>query len=304
MKLLLSSLMLLNGLVLRGAQAPVALLDSGHTREFFALHYPACNTDSTPPSYYLGPDEYQRYFRGWEYVLQQANILHDIIHDADVTDTGLSKYRLLILSNTASLSDDQERAIQHWVIRGGRLLATFGSGYKDIVSDPRQDDGLKEQKGGTSGLHELWHDPMSKVFGSNPVNNGAGTNVLVTQYVGPTACLQGKLRNNQLGYGAESNLLIQRPVSFPGALGFVVLNPGQPAIPLPPGLVAHPTPAILLTRAAAGLVVYYAFAPEYLVSKEFNLPSSPACDDGQNWKGRSQEGRALMECTVRFLLEN
>ncbi|HWZ29699.1 MAG TPA: hypothetical protein VNX18_00090 [Bryobacteraceae bacterium] len=280
---------------LRGAE--VAILDSSiNTRAFFQAHYRNC---SPPVSFFLGADEYQRYFMGWTYVLSHPGsgspIPYDLIHDADVTDQTLSKYKLLILSNTASLSDDQDKTIQHWVGQGGRLLATFGAGYKSTATDPALTDNLKPAEGHTSGLHDLWHDPLSTVFGSNPLNNGAGTDVQITNYFGPTAALAGKLGGNILLYGAESNILIHRPENFPGALGFVVLK----AATLP-----HPEPAILLEQHAQGLIVYYAFAPEYLVSKEFNLPAFPSCPDGQNWSGRSAEGRILMESTVRYLLAN
>src|SRR5260370_25829365 len=275
----------------------VAILDSRiNTRAFFAAHYRNCDP---PTSFNLGADEYQRYFLGWTYVLLNPGsglpIPFDIIHDADVTDETLSTYKVLILSNTASLSDDQDKAIQRFVIQGANRLATFGAGYKSTVTDPALPDNLKPAEGHTSGLHDLWHDPLSTVFGSNPLNHGAGTDVQITQYVGPTASLAGKLTNNILLYGAESNILIHRPQHFPGALGFVTLKGAT---------LLHPEPAILLTQFARGLVVYYAFAPEYLVSKEFDLPSSPSCPDGQNWNGRSAQGRLLMEGTVRYLLDN
>ena len=176
----------------------VALLNSDNTKAFFGLHYPNC---SPPTSFFLGANEYQRYFRGWEYVLNQAPpIPYTIVHDSDVTPQGLAGYRLLILSNTASLSDSRTDAIHHWVIKGGSLLTTFGSGYKDITPDSRQDDMLKRQKGGTFGLHELWHDPASKAFSTqaiDPAHNGS-VNVRITTYEGPTACLAAQLTNNVL----------------------------------------------------------------------------------------------------------
>src|SRR5881409_304994 len=125
------------------ANDQVALLDSANTRDFFARHYPACGAGS----FYLGADEYQRYFRGWEYVLQTNSIPYTIIHDADVTNGSLDNFGLLILSNTASLSDSQEKEIDRWVRGGGRLLATFGTGYKDVVTDLHQIDELKLQNG-------------------------------------------------------------------------------------------------------------------------------------------------------------
>src|SRR3989475_6581599 len=47
---------------------------------------------------------------------------------------------------------------------------------------------LKRQKGGTFGLHELWHDPASKAFSTqaiDPAQNGS-VNVRITTYEGPT----------------------------------------------------------------------------------------------------------------------
>jgi len=88
---------------------------------------------------------------------------------------------------------------------------------------------------------------------------------------------------------------VQRPEDFHDTLGLVVLKNAT---------LAHPTPAILVTQQAHGLVVYFAFAPEYLVSKEFNPASLPFCFDPQNWAGRSAKGRILMEGTVRYLRAN
>jgi hypothetical protein len=282
---------------INAASAQVAILNSSvNTKAFFAAHYRNC---SPPASFYLGADEYERYFMGWTYVLSNpssgAPIPYDIIFDAGVNEQTLAGYKVLILSNTASLSDDQMKSIEHWVAGGGRLLATFGSGYKSTATDPALPDDLKPAEGHTDGLHNLWGDPLSKLFGSDVLNNGQGTDIQITSYAGPTATLAGVLTNNVLLYGAQSNILIHRPENFADALGFIILKGAA---------LAHPEPAILVNQHAHGLVVYYAFAPEYLVSKEFNLPLSPSCPDGQSWTGRSAEGRILMENTVRYLMNN
>jgi len=241
----------------------VAILDSAHTRTYFGLHYPAC---SPPNSYYLGADEYQRYFAGWEFVLQANSIPYTIVEDEDIEDGALDQVGLLILANTVSLSD----------------------GYKDVVADPRQSDGLKLQQGGTSGLHRLWHDPLSRLVTTQPFS--AGIDIAIAQYAGPTSGLLGQLAGDVLPYGALANVLIQRPSNYAGAFGFLIV-PGYD----------RPAPAILLERAAAGMVLYFAFAPEYLVSKEFDLPLALPCPDGQNWAGRSTELRVLMRDSVLFM---
>src|SRR5438477_7657187 len=267
--------------------ADVAILDSANTKHFFALHYAAC---SPPTSFTLGADEYQRYFRGWEFVLQTNGISYNIISDDDVIHGALENYKLLILSNTASLSDAEDKIIDHWVRSGHSLLATFGSGYKDVVSDPHQLDGLKLQNGGTAGLHQLWHDPLSKLF--TTLLFTPGVDVQITQYSGPTAGLRGMLPNNTLPYGAAANLLIQRPPTFGDAYGFLNLGTAN---------YTKPAPAILVTKDAHGGVIYFAFAPEYIVSKEFDLPAALPCPDGQNWAGRSTELRILMRDSVLYL---
>lgn len=270
------------------AQSPkVAVLDSAYTRNFFGLHYPAC---SPPNSYTLGSDEYQRYFLGWEYVLQTNGISYATIHDSDIENGNLlDSFKLLILSNTTSLSDSEEKNIDHWVRAGGRLIATYGSGYKDIVTDTRELDGLKKQKGGTAGLHQLWHDPLSKLFSS--LAFAPGIDVRITQYDGPTAGVAGLLLDNTLPYGASANLLVSRPPSFADAYGSLVLPD-----------YSGSAPAILVTDAAHGSVVYFSFAPEYIVSKEFGLPASMPCPDGQNWAGRSTLLRVVMRDAVLYLL--
>ncbi len=292
------------------AQNKIALLNSMNTSDFFKAHYAGCEEVTKDGiSYYLGANEYQRYFRGWQWVLGPENegTTYDLVNDADVTASGLAKYKLLILSNNALLTNDQTKAVQQWVLRGGRLLATFGSGYKDFASDPRQIDGWKEQKGGTFGLHQLWHDPIGKLFSTYwlaPIDSksGVSVDVEITRYEGPTAGLaELHLPGDILGYGAEANLLIQRPVNHPAVLAFLVIGNAE--------LRAN-TPAIISTRQGKGMVVYFAFAPEYIVYKELEMPGNPlgvlpagwpACDDHQNWAHRSDQLRVLMAGALEYL---
>lgn len=56
-----------------------------------------------------------------------------------------------------------------------------------------------------------------------------------------------------------ANLLIQRPLNDRDVYGFLNL-----------ANFPKPAPAIILKKAGQGLVIYFAFPPEYLVSKEFN----------------------------------
>jgi hypothetical protein len=260
----------------------VAILDSANTRNYFGRSYPAC---SPPSSFYIGADEYQRYFRGWEYVLAASGLGYTIISDTDIQES-LSTYRVLILSNTVSLSRGQQQAISEWVVRGGRLIATFGSGYREVVAGSEE---MPAFKGETNGLHHLWHDPFDKLF-----TTGYAADIRITGYSGPTSGLRTRLVDNILPYGGPGNLLKYRPVESDRSLGVFLYD----------GSGGRPTPAILSVTHGRGMVVYYGFAPEYLVSKEFGLPAGMPCPDGQNWSGRSTMLRVLMKDTVQYMLDN
>jgi hypothetical protein len=255
---------------LHAAGGRIALLNSDiYAYNFFALHYVNCGAGNVR----IGANEYQRYFLGWKYVLQgqpdnakislptQSPYSFDVINDSMITDGSLAAYDLLILSNTVSLSDDQESAIQAWVQKGGKLIATFGSGYKDITTDPKQDDGLKLNKGGTTGLHNLWHDPMTKAFGTQALTPPPGVRIVITDATGPTNIpgWQGTI----LSYGAEANLLTSRPEDFKDLRAILLLDPPDAARRAPVG--------ILDTRFSKGKVVYFSFAPEFITALAFDL---------------------------------
>ncbi|MBI2819023.1 MAG: hypothetical protein HYX73_03510 [Acidobacteria bacterium] len=282
--------------------ADIALLDSSvNTAEFFERRYGpngACADEGT----FLGRNEYERYFRGWEYVLngQQLNdefnaliggadldeaapsfeSEYDLIEDSDVTPEGLAGYKVLILSNTASLSAEQSGVIHEWVRKGGKLIATFGSGYKDIIEnphDPNEADPLKSQKGATGGLHQLWHDPWTKAFGTQSLTKPDGTHygidVKILKNVGPTYLPEWFLQPT-LSYGAEANLLVPRPEHFREALAFLTFDLDMSAL-------GRLYPAILLVRVSKGEVVYFAYAPEFVAALAFDLAGH--CEDDINY---------------------
>jgi hypothetical protein len=259
----------------------IALLDSSiNTAEFFERRYGADGACTVGT--FLGRNEYERYFRGWKYVLdgQPDNAFigkpvstsydYQILSDSGLTDGSLNSFDVLILSNNASLDDNQNKAIKTWVQKGGKLIATYGSGYKDVITDSRQDDGLKEQKGGTGGLHELWHDPLTKAFGTQAITpddpTSPGIDILLTKTIGPTA----GFGLGVMSYGAEANLLGQRPEHFKNAYAFLNFTPAD--------AWGRSQPAILVTKFSKGNVVYFAFAPEFIVALAFDLAGHCAGD--------------------------
>jgi hypothetical protein len=84
------------------------------------------------------------YLQGMYQVLLQGRILFDFVHEDDLTPDVLSKYKGVILANTALLSDQQCRQLREYVNRGGSLLATFETGFYDEYGKPRSDCGLAD----------------------------------------------------------------------------------------------------------------------------------------------------------------
>jgi hypothetical protein len=90
-------------------------------------------------------------------------------------------------------------------------------------------------------------------------------------------------------------------VNHPNVLGFLIIdNPDWKAT----------SPAIISARQGRGLVVYFAFAPEYIVYKELEYDGRakakgwPVCLDGGNWDKRGDGPKALMVSALHYLVGN
>lgn len=324
----------------QGENPQVAILNSDvDSKAYFNFHYPNCGDNG---SLYLGSNEYQRYFRGWIHVLENPPqgdipIPYALISDEQLTEDVLNNYKVLILSNTPSMSDERARAIRQWVTRGGRLLATFGAGYKqveDTVAYRSEDtkDTMKLLEGGTNGLHQLWKDPLTKLVTSDDLacsekslaegdktccNGGAGdlgciyANVRITSFEGPTAGLDTVLNKENgylLDYVGLGNMFVQRPESSDRVFAFLKLNDTT---------YDRPVPAITESQQSKGRVIYFAFAPEFDVSLTFGLPAQfevPGISDADYYKcvgnfatitwGNVDAMMMLMRNTVLYLLNN
>lgn len=90
-----------------------------------------------------------------EQVLIQANIPFNIIFDANLND--LSRYKVLVLADQESLSDEQAASIREFVRRGGGLVATEGSSLYTNWRERRRD----------FALADLFHVTAPKWLGSS-----------------------------------------------------------------------------------------------------------------------------------------
>ncbi len=252
----------------------VALLFSENTVKYFKNAYPGCDT---APYYTLGADENKRYFGGWTVVLGENNLNYKVIEDSDINPGRLQDFKVLILSNNFWLDRYQTKVIAEWVRGGGRLLATFGTGYSGMDGD--------FLKGGTNGLHELWGDPSGKVKSSFYLGN-PWVKVRITRSEGPTGNFDA---GDVLDYEYMANLLIKRPESSRDINAFFLFNDERTTFP-----------AVFNNRHAQGLVVYYAFAPEYLVSLASDVAGH--CANDNRYPG-SQSAYGLIAAPLKLLMK-
>ena len=88
---------------------------------------------------------------GMYHALIEARIPFEMAHEAFLTPDRLDRFKLLILADSAALSDAQCTAIREYVQRGGSLLATFASSLYDELGAMRRDFGLADVFGVSFG---------------------------------------------------------------------------------------------------------------------------------------------------------
>lgn len=88
---------------------------------------------------------------GMYHALIEARIPFEMVHDRLLDAGHLKSFKLLILPNVATLSDQQCRQLQQFVRRGGCLLATFETSLYDEHGKRRRDFGLADLFGVSYG---------------------------------------------------------------------------------------------------------------------------------------------------------
>ncbi len=76
-------------------------------------------------------------FAGWCVALSRQHIPYDVVLDSHLTAEALRKYRVVVLPNSACLSDAQAAALTDYVAAGGSLVATFETGRYQARGDER-----------------------------------------------------------------------------------------------------------------------------------------------------------------------
>ena len=96
------------------------------------------------PYLFASGREYQERLDGTYELLDQSHLLSDLVFDDNITAEHLAPYRVLVLSNSACLSDEQREAIRGFVRGGGTLIATHETSLQDELGHKRDDFGLAD----------------------------------------------------------------------------------------------------------------------------------------------------------------
>lgn len=123
--------------------APVALLQSGQTLSMYGgVDIPWADLSYQKAQRAEAIGNYSRSFYGFYEMLLRAHIPFDIVDDEALTSGALGRYRGIVLSNAACLSEAQCSALARFVREGGLIVADFESSHYDEVGLRRRDFGL------------------------------------------------------------------------------------------------------------------------------------------------------------------
>src|SRR5262249_19005900 len=90
------------------------------------------------------------YLQGLYYALLEGRFLFDFVHQGDLTEKALRRYRALLMPNAAYLRDSECEQIRRYAAAGGSVLATFETSRYTEWGDPRRDFALADLFGASA----------------------------------------------------------------------------------------------------------------------------------------------------------
>lgn len=224
---------------LDGAQsrARVALVLSRHTQDNYGRDEPHVR--------------YLDFIRGWYCALQEAHIPFDVISDKLVTAERLARYRAVVISNLACVSDATAAALDGYARTGGGLIAGFEAGRFDLDGVPRKAPALAAALGITySGKREGLKSSYAKLEDHrDPLLDGIGDTDLIPN--------EGALIEVHAAEGQAVPLTLIPPVIAHS--GATISIPEYSAIRSTTNI-----PVIVRGRCGEGRIVYFANTMEAL----------------------------------------
>ena len=147
--------------------ARVALVFSRHTQDNYG--------GDKPHARYLD------FIRGWYCALMEAHIPFDVLSDKLLTAERLRRYKVVVLSNLACMSDDTAAAIEAYAKGGGGVIASFDVGIAHPDGTLRAQPALAGKISGQPvGRREDLKSSYAKVEdASDPLLSGIGDTDLI-----------------------------------------------------------------------------------------------------------------------------
>jgi hypothetical protein len=189
-------------------------------------------------------DRHEDHVLGMYHSLVESRIPFELVHEAFLTPDRLDRFKLLILSDAAALSDGQCRAIKDYVNRGGSLLATFSSSLYDEDGRRRRDFGLADLFG--VSFDGRVEGPMQNSYLSLDTDTATSARHPVLQGLeGTPRIINGVFR-----------LAVRPTVDFPSPLTLIPTYPDLPMEDVYPRVGHTTTRELYLREMGKSRVVY------------------------------------------------
>lgn len=91
-----------------------------------------------------GESYYHEEYTAWLQTLAEMSIQYDVILDRDITLDKLKKYKVLLLANTAILSEAQANQVKKFISDGGSVIASYETGLFDEKGERREDSVFRD----------------------------------------------------------------------------------------------------------------------------------------------------------------
>ncbi len=149
------------------SQARVVIVLSRHTQDNYGRDNPQAR--------------YLDFIRGWYCALQEAHIPFDVISDKLIAPERLARYRAVVISNLACVSDAAASVLEQYARSGGALIASFEAGRFGTDGAPRDNPSLASALGVTYvGKREGLKSSYARLEDrSDPLLDGIGDTDLI-----------------------------------------------------------------------------------------------------------------------------
>lgn len=196
-------------------------------------------------------ERYVEHIRGAEMAMDEAHIPYDIISIRQFRADMAEKYDMVLLANTAILSEEQATEIHGFAERGGSVIATYETSLYDQQGERRNNFLLSE----LLGVDYVTHDHVERM---QPQLKAMAYQELTTADQGDFARLSSNFEGTTLlpAYGKYLRINMHKGVSK-------VLEFGPPAQVFPEGFAyalhegKHDAAIVAHKHPAGGMIIYF-----------------------------------------------